>query len=247
MAETDKKKEKRAIITFTANGGGVDKLKLRQAGTIFGRENGDILLNDYGISATHCQIQYINGDYVIFDMNSSNGTMINGEKIVRQKLQSGDKVAIGGTEFTFTLEDAASVQHISTIYQPTDEDSVVSDKTSIVDTLIENEIRNNQRWEVLITTTYGDGSTEEYRIQQNTIIIGRATSFGRFEEDEGISRRHLMIRLNNNGEVFIEDEGSTNGSLLNGKKIQGIHMVNESDEIRIGSCLLKIKSYSRSA
>ena len=247
MPDESSSQEKRAIITFVTPGPDPEKLKLRKAGTIFGRENGDILLKDHGVSATHCQIQYINGDYLIFDMNSSNGTQVNGESVLKQKLNSGDRVAIGKTEFIFTLEDPNQVAHISTIYQGLDELSSPGDKTSIVDTLLENEIRNTQRWEVHIHAHYADGLEEEYRIQQSTIFIGRATSFGRFEEDGGISRRHLMIRLNNNGEVFIEDEGSTNGSFLNGQKIQGIHMVSPDDDVQIGSCNLKIKSYSRSA
>ncbi|NRA44651.1 MAG: FHA domain-containing protein [Oligoflexales bacterium] len=178
-------------------------------------------------------------------MNSSNGTIVNGAKVIKQKLEDGDRILIGKTEILFKLEDEKQVRHISTISSAMKEFNAGHDKTSIVDTLLENEIKNNQKWEVLLSVTYSDGSQEDYRLQQNTIFIGRATSFGKFEDDSDISRRHLLIKLNDNGEVFIEDEGSTNGSYLNGKRIRGIHLVSPSDEIKLGSCRLRIQSFSR--
>ena len=235
----------RAILHFLNSSYDLDVIKLRMAGTIFGRESGDIILRDNEVSSTHCQIQYIKKDYYIFDMNSSNGTIVNGAKVIKQKLEDGDRILIGKTEMLFKLEDEKQVRHISTISSAMKEFNTGHDKTSIVDTLIENEIKNNQRWEVLLSVTYADGSQEDYRIQQNTIFIGRATSFGKFEDDSDISRRHLMIKLNDNGEVFIEDEGSTNGSYLNGKRIRGIHLVGPNDEIKLGSCRLRIQSFSR--
>lgn len=235
----------RAILHFLNSGYDLDVIKLRMAGTIFGRESGDIILKDNEVSSTHCQIQYIKKDYYIFDMNSSNGTIVNGAKVIKQKLEDGDRILIGKTEILFKLEDEKQVRHISTISSAMKEFNAGHDKTSIVDTLLENEIKNNQKWEVLLSVTYSDGSQEDYRLQQNTIFIGRATSFGKFEDDSDISRRHLLIKLNDNGEVFIEDEGSTNGSYLNGKRIRGIHLVSPSDEIKLGSCRLRIQSFSR--
>jgi pSer/pThr/pTyr-binding forkhead associated (FHA) protein len=51
-------------------------VKLRRDATILGREKGDILIKDREISSTHCQIQFIEGVYHIFDMNSTNGTLL---------------------------------------------------------------------------------------------------------------------------------------------------------------------------
>jgi pSer/pThr/pTyr-binding forkhead associated (FHA) protein len=55
-----------------------------------------------------------------------------------------------------------------------------------------------------------------------------------------ISRKHLLIKLNDHGEVFVEDQGSTNGTYLNGAKIKGMHPLNASDTIRLGSIEVKV-------
>lgn len=232
----------RAILSISSGNEKYETIKLKKAGTIFGRENGDILLNDSEVSSTHCQIQYIEGDYYLFDMNSSNGTLLNGKPIVKQKLKTNDLIVIGKTKLTFTLESEQSVQHISTISQTSKELYAGHEKISIVDSLIEKEKQDNINVSLLITVSYRNTPAEEHIIKQKSLYLGRATSFGPFEHDESISRRHLLIKLNENGDVFIEDQGSANGSFLNEKKIHGLHLVSPDDLIRIGSCTIKLKA-----
>ena len=73
-------------------------------------------------------------------------------------------------------------------------------------------------------------------------FIGRASSFGKFEHDPEISRRHLLVKVNDTGEIFIEDKGSTNGSYLNGKRINGMHLVGPQDEIKVGTSTIRIRT-----
>ncbi len=60
-----------------------------------------IVEKDKFISGIHALIIYSEEHYFIQDNNSTNGTFINGRRIDRQKLQSGDIIAIGDTEFEF--------------------------------------------------------------------------------------------------------------------------------------------------
>lgn len=245
---TDKKKkpagDKRGVLYFL-DGKQSEAFKLRRDATIFGREKGDIVIDDHEISSTHCQIQNINGVYHLFDMNSTNGTFVNNERIVKSKLNDGDVVTVGQTSFRFALEDESNVRHISTIFKTKDKKSGVADsKASLVDTLIENELRSTQQSALVLSIIYLDGSTDEIELQQRTLYIGRASSFGKFEQDPEISRKHLMVKVNDTGEVFIEDQGSTNGSFLNGKKITGMHLVRPQDEVKVGTSTLKIRAKS---
>lgn len=234
--------EKRGVLYFLAKKGGDEAIKLRRDATIFGREKGDIIVQDHEISSTHCQIQNINGVYHIFDMNSTNGTFVNNERIVKAKLEHGDIVTIGQTSFRFQLEDESQVRHIATIFKSKDKRSVQDSKSSLVDTLIESELRSTQSHSLLLHVKYMDGTSDEIELNQRTLYIGRATSFGKFEQDPEISRKHLLIKINDTGEVFIEDQGSTNGSYLNGKRITGMHLVRPQDEVKVGTSLLKIRA-----
>ncbi len=236
--------EKRGVLFAVAKDNPGEAIKLRRDATIFGREKGDIIIEDHEISSTHCQIQNINGVYHIFDMNSTNGTFVNNERIVKAKLTHGDIVTMGQTSFRFGLEDESNVRHIATIFKAKDKKALHDSKSSLVDTLIESELRSTQSHAIVLSIKYHDGTKDEVELNQRTLFIGRASSFGKFEQDPEISRKHLLIKVNDTGEVFIEDQGSTNGSYLNGKRITGMHLVRPQDEVKVGTSILTIKAKS---
>ena len=197
-----------------------------------------MIVSDAEVSATHFQIQNIDDCYHIFDMNSSNGTYLNGERIVKAKLNEGDVIEVGKTSFRFALEDEKNVRHIPTLFSASRKGKDRS--ASLVDTLIEDELKSAKHIQMVINVTYGDQSKESIELQQKVAFIGRASSFGRFDQDTEISRKHLMVKLNDTGEIFVEDQGSTNGSFINGKKISGMHIVSKNDQITVGQCVLSI-------
>lgn len=233
--------EKRAIIYF--KDGPIDiahrtPIKLQKGAIIFGREKGDIILNDPEISSSHCQIQFVKTAYYIFDMNSSNGTHVNGKKVVKTQLNSDDEIRIGSTILHFKLEDQQDVKHVTNVFDASKEKLKDYEKTSIVNLFVENERKHDLKWKLNMQVKYASGLVETFAINRNLIYLGRATSFGRFEDDAELSRRHLMIKLNNQGDIFIEDQSSTNGTFLNDERIEGIHLVKPQDLVKIGKCFL---------
>lgn len=70
------------------------------------RDN-ELTLNDASVSRRHAEIQRSgNGVFSIFDVESTNGLYINGEKIKKKKLQEGDILEIGDIFLRFTLYSA---------------------------------------------------------------------------------------------------------------------------------------------
>src|SRR6476661_2387386 len=122
--------EKRGVLYFLSNASGDEAVKLRRDATIFGREKGDIIIQDHEVSSTHCQIQNIGAVYHIFDMNSTNGTFVNNERIVKAKLNHGDIITVGQSTFRFQLEDESSVRHIATIFKAKDKKANVGESSS---------------------------------------------------------------------------------------------------------------------
>jgi hypothetical protein len=53
------------------------------------------------ISRSHAQIVNQEGCYWICDMNSTNGTSVNGRKVAKQILRDGDRIGIGGETLVF--------------------------------------------------------------------------------------------------------------------------------------------------
>jgi soluble lytic murein transglycosylase-like protein len=64
---------------------------------------------DSRVSAHHAEIRFEDGHYVVIDVGSSNGTLLNGKRVRRQKLRPGDRIVFGaqdGPEVRFDIDDS---------------------------------------------------------------------------------------------------------------------------------------------
>ena len=63
--------------------------------TIGRNENSDIHINNLGVSKKHARILKQNGTYTIEDLESTNGTLLNNERIATAMLADSDVVTVG--------------------------------------------------------------------------------------------------------------------------------------------------------
>ena len=61
----------------------------------------DIVLDDGAVSAEHARINFENGQFVIYDLASLNGTFVNRQRVQRQLLMDGDLIRLGNTTLVF--------------------------------------------------------------------------------------------------------------------------------------------------
>jgi FHA domain-containing protein len=61
----------------------------------------DVVVDDAGVSRQHARIRRTEGGFVLTDLGSTNGTMVNGEPIQEHVLEHGDRITIGETELEF--------------------------------------------------------------------------------------------------------------------------------------------------
>ena len=74
------------------------------------------------------------------------------------------------------------------------------------------------------------------------LIIGRhAEGAGQLAADEELSRSHARITRDSSGFVAIEDLGSTNGTFVNGLRINGPQTLSEGDSIELGATTLVVR------
>jgi hypothetical protein len=75
-----------------------------------GREEGNGLrLNDERVSRYHAKVQMEDGDVILTDLDSTNGTRVNGTAIQIRRLRAGDQVSIGRSMLLFgTMEEIAA-------------------------------------------------------------------------------------------------------------------------------------------
>lgn len=88
---------------------GIDKGKVfRELATpvTIGREEGNVVrLNDERISRYHAKVQFDNGEIIITDLESTNGTRVNGTVVQIRRLRPGDRVGVGRSLLLFGSEN----------------------------------------------------------------------------------------------------------------------------------------------
>jgi two-component system, cell cycle response regulator len=110
----------RACLTLVSgpNAGAIHSL-LVDVNVIGRGKECSIRVDDPGISRTHARVvRHASGSYMIEDLDSRNGTLINGQRIARQSLSDGDRVGVGPTtEFRFGFTDEAEEARLRRLYE----------------------------------------------------------------------------------------------------------------------------------
>ncbi|PZO14250.1 MAG: FHA domain-containing protein [Burkholderiales bacterium] len=85
----------------------IKEVQLTKDRTTLGRRPyNDIVIDNLAVSGEHAVMQMSGADVFLEDLNSTNGTYVNGKAIKKQQLQSGDTVEIGKYKIKFVHEGA---------------------------------------------------------------------------------------------------------------------------------------------
>ena len=101
--------------------------------TIGRKPTNDIHIDNLAVSGTHAKILTILNDSFIEDLNSTNGTLIGGQRISKHALRNGEKIIIGkhALEYVNDAEEAGEGEFEKTmIIRPDENDSPVTSETS---------------------------------------------------------------------------------------------------------------------
>ena len=95
--------------------------------TIGRQEDNDVCLEDDLVSRKHCEIQLQDGRAVLRDLQSRNGTFVNGEAISQKVLRHGDGLKVGSS--TFIYRESDDIEEIAPEYIDRDHDRARNVKT----------------------------------------------------------------------------------------------------------------------
>ena len=82
---------------------GAKAIPIEQPITSIGRSHDNtIVIDDPRISRHHLEIRFINDHFVFFDLHSTGGIFINGQRVNQGLLYPGDRISLAGVDLVFT-------------------------------------------------------------------------------------------------------------------------------------------------
>ena len=228
-----------ALLTLQFKDLALKEFELTGQSLTIGREPGnDIIVENLLVSGYHARIDSAGKDYVLTDLQSKNGTFLNGEKVTSTKLKSGDQILIGKHTLIFTLhpeeiEDDLKLTEETMfleVAQGGSEASVPDPQSSG----LSSTALSIERPAVL---TFVTGGSEEYELTKKLVKLGKGEEAdirlgGLFTPKVAatISRRPTGYHLSPTGRAKVK---------VNDMQVQGSHRLKEFDTIEIGPAKLQ--------
>lgn len=205
---------------------------------LIGRVRGDLRLEDPLVSGAHCRVSYRNGHYVVQDLGSTNGTIVDGRRIQDAVLRPGSEMVIGGTRLlVFGAEEEATGP------EPEARDAVA---WLLDDDRPEADLVDELPADLLPTTALalnlrvlaGPDKGRDYPLVEGSCSLGRGTGTVPLSDPE-VSRRHALVEVYGPSTIFLRDLGSTNGTYHNGRKVS-VSRLRPGDTLGCGKSVMKL-------
>ncbi len=234
---------------------------------VLGRdESADLVLSDPSgeLSRRHARICLRDGVPVIEDLDSTNGTFLNGERIAAaEPLAAADRIRIGGTTLEFV--PAPELRPARPSESPTDVTRAREIPTDVTrareipaDVTRIREVQTDPTRAPEVPAAPASafappGADGELRILagpgagRTAAVLGGSATIGREPEcdlqvlDSEVSRRHAKVTVRD-GRAVIDDLRSSNGTYVNGERILDAYTLVPGDRIQIGEATIELTS-----
>jgi pSer/pThr/pTyr-binding forkhead associated (FHA) protein len=98
-------------LVVSLDGVVIKEVQITKDKTTLGRRPyNDIVIDNLAVSGEHAVLQMVGGDVFIEDLNSTNGTYINGKAIKKQLLTHNDTVEIGKYKIKYLVDESSDYE-----------------------------------------------------------------------------------------------------------------------------------------
>jgi pSer/pThr/pTyr-binding forkhead associated (FHA) protein len=221
----------RAVLQVTKDRKLISKVAVAANPFVMGRSpNCSLPLDEPLASREHANVVFEGGVFWLVDNGSRNGTLLNDEKITGKKeLRDGDEIGIGATRIKFVLDkttaddsddDKTRVASAADLKEAAAPGQAVVQKKEIGD------------WDVKLRIVEGPLAGGVFRNWESPLTIGRGLNNNVVLVDDAISTAHAQI-VQEGEDYYIEDLKSSNGTFLDGVKVQKNKLSN-GQKIKLG-------------
>ena len=228
-----------ALLTLKFKELVITEFQLAGESKTIGREpSNDIVVENLLVSSHHARIDPAGKDYVITDLQSKNGTFVNGERVTSNKLKNGDQILIGKHLLVFSLDlgemEVAGKLSEETMFidvaQGRDEPPVIEAAAGAATAIAVSAERS-------AVLSFLSGGSEEYEITKKLVKVGKGDEADVYigglltpRVAATISRRATGYHLTPVGRAKVK---------VNDTQVKGSSQLEEFDTIEIGSVRLQ--------
>jgi hypothetical protein len=92
------------LVVLNENGEPSEKISITRDPVVIGRlSSNDVVLSDQNVSRRHAELRMDAGRWILVDLGSTNGTLVNGKLAREHELSNGDRLTFGTSELVFRL------------------------------------------------------------------------------------------------------------------------------------------------
>jgi pSer/pThr/pTyr-binding forkhead associated (FHA) protein len=215
-----------------------------------GREAADVLLADPSVSRRHAAIILEGGKCLVEDKGSTNGTFVAGKQVQageKVELSDGVELKFGSSVLTLKLpvvsgevEQVEEAEEAPAEEAAPEEVEVPEAAETAEAPAVNEETPQAQAAAYLVSAA---DETKKFAVVHGTNTVGRrAENDVAISDDPYVSGSHAELVADERG-FWLTDVGSTNGTVLNGSRIESGNKMalNPGDEIVFGRSAFKLE------
>jgi pSer/pThr/pTyr-binding forkhead associated (FHA) protein len=200
---------------------------------VIGRGAGaDIRLPFRTVSEVHATVFLENANYVIVDNNSTNGTRVNGERLIPDRpksLRNGDEIDVGGYVVSISIGVVVT-------------EPITAERTAELARRLVREVKSPDALDLelpylVVLNGLQAGQRVKIHPPLSRILVGRGESCQLKLADADVSREHFEVIRDIDG-VLIRNLDSKNGVMLGDQLIQE-RRIKSGNELVVGATRLR--------
>ncbi len=219
---------------------------------VIGRKRGELILDDPLVSGAHCRILPKPEGFLLQDLGSTNGTMVDGKMVRESMLRPGAEITIGSSRMILYVgEDPRERLDTASRATPAqleiawllDEElvevrSAANQSRGRAD-VISQDLRLPPGLNAVVEVVAGLDAGKVFRFSRGNVQVGRRQGEVPLTDVE-VSRHHAVVEVFGREMIFLRDLGSTNGTYVNGRRIQ-VSKLQSGDTIGCGKTIMRLQ------
>jgi S1-C subfamily serine protease len=93
-----------------------------------------------------------------------------------------------------------------------------------------------------VTIRSGASGGQTIEVSEGRVVLGREEGCDVVLDDEKVSRQHASLFVDEHGRTVLEDLGSTNGTFVDGNRVESPVVLRGGEEVRLGDTLLALSA-----